>query len=48
MEYIQVANLKQKISRIGLGTWSMGGWMWGGTDEKESIATIQQSARFRH
>jgi hypothetical protein len=19
-------------SRIGLGTWAMGGWMWGGTD----------------
>ncbi|MGO4836910.1 aldo/keto reductase, partial [Rhizobiaceae sp. 2RAB30] len=20
-------------SVIGLGTWAMGGWMWGGTDE---------------
>lgn len=30
-------------SAIGLGTWAIGGWMWGGTDEKESIAAIQAS-----
>jgi aryl-alcohol dehydrogenase-like predicted oxidoreductase len=29
-----------KVSRIGLGTWAIGGWMWGGTDEKEAIQTI--------
>ena len=28
-------------SRIALGTWAIGGWMWGGTtDEDESIRTI--------
>lgn len=27
-------------SRIGLGTWAIGGWQWGGTDEAESIRTI--------
>ena len=27
-------------SRIGLGTWAIGGWMWGGSDEAESIRTI--------
>ena len=27
-------------SAIGLGTWAIGGWMWGGTDEAESIAAI--------
>jgi len=21
-----------KVSRIALGTWAIGGWMWGGTD----------------
>jgi aryl-alcohol dehydrogenase-like predicted oxidoreductase len=26
---------------VGLGTWAMGGWMWGGTDERESVATIR-------
>ena len=22
-----------KVSRIALGTWAIGGWMWGGSDE---------------
>jgi len=29
------------VSRVALGTWAIGGWMWGGTDEAESIATIR-------
>jgi aryl-alcohol dehydrogenase-like predicted oxidoreductase len=28
-------------SRIGLGTWSIGGWMWGGSDDAEAIKTIR-------
>ncbi|WMJ73888.1 aldo/keto reductase [Cytophagaceae bacterium ABcell3] len=28
------------MSRIGLGTWAIGGWMWGGSDEKECVDTI--------
>ncbi|WP_371311875.1 aldo/keto reductase [Pseudovibrio flavus] len=28
---------------VGLGTWAIGGWMWGGTDEARSIAAIQAS-----
>src|SRR5439155_4998677 len=28
-------------SRIALGTWSLGGWMWGGSDEGEAIKTIR-------
>ncbi|MES0884180.1 aldo/keto reductase [Roseibium sp. SCP14] len=30
-------------SAIGLGTWAIGGWMWGGTDESRSIEAIQAS-----
>lgn len=30
-------------SGVGLGTWAIGGWMWGGTDEQHSIAAIQAS-----
>ena len=30
-------------SRIGLGTWAIGGWKWGGTDEAESVRTIQSA-----
>lgn len=40
MEYAHIPNLKQKVCRIGLGTWAIGGWMWGGTDEKDAIHTI--------
>ncbi|WEJ12866.1 aldo/keto reductase [Sinorhizobium prairiense] len=30
-------------SAVGLGTWAIGGWMWGGTDERESVAAIHAS-----
>ena len=39
-EYIEISETNLVSSRIALGTWAMGGWMWGGTDEKESIRTI--------
>jgi len=32
-----------EVSAVGLGTWAIGGWMWGGTDEAESISAIQAS-----
>jgi len=41
MEFVNISGTHLKASRIGLGTWAMGGWMWGGTDEDESIRTIQ-------
>lgn len=28
-------------STIGQGTWAMGGWMWGGTDEAQSVEAIR-------
>ena len=28
------------MPRVGLGTWAIGGWMWGGSDEAVSIRTI--------
>jgi len=30
-----------EVSVITLGTWAIGSWEWGGTDEKESIAAIR-------
>src|ERR1700736_6126965 len=41
MEFANVADTGLTVSRIGLGTWAIGGWMWGGTDDEESIATIR-------
>src|ERR1700747_367568 len=40
LEYINIPGTNFISSRIALGTWAIGGWMWGGTDEKESIRTI--------
>lgn len=39
-EYVGIEGTNLLSSRIGLGTWAIGGWMWGGTDKKESIRTI--------
>lgn len=41
MEKIALGSSGLTTSRIGLGTWAIGGWMWGGTDEAQSIATIR-------
>lgn len=40
MEFTTIPNIKEKVSRIGLGTWSMGGSLWGGSDEDAAIQTI--------
>src|SRR5258705_6485165 len=40
LEYINIKGTTLRSSRIALGTWAVGGWMWGGSDEKESIRTI--------
>src|SRR5689334_10480375 len=41
MEYAAVPGTDVQISRVGLGTWAIGGWMWGGTDEDEAVATLR-------
>jgi aryl-alcohol dehydrogenase-like predicted oxidoreductase len=43
IETIEIEGLSTPVSRVGLGTWAIGGWMWGGTDEKESIAVIRRA-----
>jgi aryl-alcohol dehydrogenase-like predicted oxidoreductase len=40
IETTQIPGTDLKPSRIGLGTWAIGGWMWGGSDDAESIRTI--------
>ena len=40
-ELVDIPGTALKVSRVALGTWAMGGWMWGGTDERDSIATIR-------
>jgi aryl-alcohol dehydrogenase-like predicted oxidoreductase len=41
MEFADIPHTELKVSRVAIGTWAIGGWMWGGTDEAESIATIR-------
>jgi aryl-alcohol dehydrogenase-like predicted oxidoreductase len=43
MESIEIAGTSLVVSRIGMGTWAIGGWMWGGTDEAQSIRTIHEA-----
>jgi aryl-alcohol dehydrogenase-like predicted oxidoreductase len=43
VEQVQLGDSGIRSSRIGLGTWAIGGWMWGGSDERESIATIRSA-----
>src|ERR1700676_2293167 len=43
IETVKCDNIPLPISRIGLGTWAIGGWMWGGSDEAQSIATIHSA-----
>lgn len=41
MDTTTIAPALPKVCRVGLGTWAIGGWLWGGTDEKTSMHTIQ-------
>jgi aryl-alcohol dehydrogenase-like predicted oxidoreductase len=43
MEQISIGSSSVTTSRIGLGTWAIGGLEWGGTDEAASIATIRSA-----
>jgi aryl-alcohol dehydrogenase-like predicted oxidoreductase len=40
MEYALIGGTSMRASRVALGTWAIGGWMWGGSDEVEAIRTI--------
>ncbi len=40
MEYRIIGRSGLKASVIGLGTWAIGGWKWGGTDVSDSISAI--------
>src|SRR6266403_4896582 len=41
MERKLIRGVGVESSRIGLGTWSIGGWMWGGRDDAEAVKTIR-------
>lgn len=45
IERTQLSDLDLYITRIVLGTWAIGGWQWGGTDEEKSIRTVLKALR---
>src|SRR5216684_3847375 len=41
METIEIDGPDITASRIALGTWAIGGWMWGGSDVRSAFHTVQ-------
>ncbi len=46
MQYRTIGSTEIKASVVGLGTYPLGGWMWGGADEPAAIRTIQTALDF--
>lgn len=40
MEFTEIKGIDIPVSRVGLGTWAIGGSFWGGSDEASAIRTI--------
>jgi len=40
MEYRPLGSSDVKVSAVVLGTWAIGGWLWGGTDDAAAVAAI--------
>jgi aryl-alcohol dehydrogenase-like predicted oxidoreductase len=43
MELRQLGNSSVKVTPLAFGAWAVGGWMWGGAEEKESTRAIRSS-----
>jgi len=40
VEFVDIAGTGLRVARVALGTWAMGGWMWGGTDQRKAADTV--------
>jgi aryl-alcohol dehydrogenase-like predicted oxidoreductase len=40
MDRVDIVGTPIRTSRIGMGTWAIGGWMWGGSEERQSVDAI--------
>jgi aryl-alcohol dehydrogenase-like predicted oxidoreductase len=43
MQHRQLGTSDVKVSPVIFGAWAIGGWMWGGNEERDSIAAIRAS-----
>jgi aryl-alcohol dehydrogenase-like predicted oxidoreductase len=43
MERRQLGSSDVKVTPVALGAWAIGGWLWGGTDDREAVAGIRRA-----
>ena len=43
MEYRNLGKTDIKISVVSFGAWAIGGWMWGGADDKDAIDALESA-----
>ena len=43
METKKIGNLEIEPTRVAIGTWAIGGWMWGGKDDENAIKGIREA-----
>jgi aryl-alcohol dehydrogenase-like predicted oxidoreductase len=43
MERAPIPGTTLEVSRVAIGTWAIGGWMWGGSDDVQSIVTLRSA-----
>lgn len=43
MEYRKLGNTDLRLSAITFGAWAVGGWMWGGTEQNNSVEAMHAS-----
>src|ERR1700751_2037367 len=41
MEFVDIPGTSIRASRVALGTWAIGGWLGGGSNESDAINAIQ-------
>ena len=43
MKSVNLGKSEVRCEAVGLGTWAMGGWMWGGNDDAAAVDAIRAS-----
>ena len=43
MDYVKLGESDVEVSQLILGTWAIGGWMWGGTDDDNAVEAIRKA-----
>ena len=43
MKTVNLGKSEVQCEAVGLGTWAMGGWMWGGNDDAAAVDAIRAS-----